>query len=308
MSKKKYPLYNDCVFHRVFGTEETKNNLVYLINTVFQEIKVKQVEYVSIMDSVNYGKTVKDKKVVFDIKARTNADNLVNVEIQLEGKKHYIERSCIYLCKTHGDQVPIGEEYDIVKDTYGISLVDFILFKKHPGCVNLFSFTHWIDKDCTLGQVEMIYVEMPKVKMINKNSKPIEKLIYLIKNVHNSEDKTVPILRAEKPALDQICIDYNKTAEDKEFMAYLEAREKYRRDVVAEKAYARDEGLAEGLAKGKAEGIAEGKAEGLVEGEAKGKTEIVNSMLSEGLDIKTISRFTKITEAEVQQIIDNSAE
>ena len=202
MSKKKYPLYNDCVFHRVFGTEETKNNLVYLINTVFQEIKRKKAEYVSIMDSVNYGKTVKDKKVVFDIKARTNAKNLVNVEIQLDSKKYYIERSFIYLCKLHGDQVPIGEEYDIVKTTYGISFIDFTLFKNHSGSVNLISPTHWIDKDCTLGQVEMIYVEMPKVKMINKNSKPIEKMVYLIKNADNSEDKTVSILRAEDPALD----------------------------------------------------------------------------------------------------------
>ena len=83
-------------------------------------------------------------------------------------------------------------------------------------------------------------------------------------------------------------------------MALLEAKEKFRRDAEAEKAYARDEGLAEGEVRGEARDLAKGKAER--------DRVIIQSMHAEGFDIDTIARITKLSEAEVQQIIDNPAE
>jgi predicted transposase/invertase (TIGR01784 family) len=73
-----------------------------------------------------------------------------------------------------------------------------------------------------------------------------------------------------------------------------EEAEKRWRDARGAIAYAWDEGLAKGLLKGKAEGLSEGLA--------KGKAEIVRQMKSSGLDAATISKYTGISESEIDSI------
>ena len=127
-----------------------------------------------------------------------------------------------------------------------------------------------------------------------------EKMVYLLCNANQMEDDMANDIVFEDPALNQIYQDYRKVTENREFMALLEAKEKFRRDAEAEKAYARDEGLAEGEVRGEARDLAKGKAER--------DRVIIQSMHAEGFDIDTIARITTLSEAEVQQIIDNPAE
>ena len=127
MTTKKYSLTNDCIFHRVFGREDTKNNLLYLINAVFAEIGMQQIVHVTIMDSMDYGIALMDKSVVYDIKAKTSNDEFVNIEIQLENKDNNKERSYYYQSKIHGSQLEIGGKYRRIKAGYGISFLNFVI-------------------------------------------------------------------------------------------------------------------------------------------------------------------------------------
>ena len=307
MTTKKYSLTNDCIFHRVFGREDTKNNLLYLINAVFAEIGMQQIVHVTIMDSMDYGIALMDKSVVYDIKAKTSNDELVNIEVQLENKDNYIGRSYYYLSKIHGSQLEIGGKYKQIKASYGISFLNFVLFKEFPEITHNFIPTHSIYKDCVLKENQMVYIEMPKVQAINKNSTAIEKLVYLLNNADRMEDDMANDIVFEDPALNQIYQDYRKVTENREFMALLEAKEKFRRDAEAEKDFVEARGKAEGKAEGLAEGLVKGEARGEAKGLAKGKAErdqvIVQSMHAEGFDIATIARITKLSEAEVQHII-----
>ena len=56
-----------------------------------------------------------------------------------------------------------------------------------------------------------------------------------------------------------------------------------------ELAAAREDGIAEGLARGHAEGRAEGEAAGRAEGEAAGRAEAVRMMLAAGIPVETIA-------------------
>ncbi len=61
-------------------------------------------------------------------------------------------------------------------------------------------------------------------------------------------------------------------------------------------------GREEGKAEGKAEGIAEGIAEGKVEGKAEGKAEVALNLIAEGFDNARVSKFTGLSEEEVEAL------
>ena len=66
-------------------------------------------------------------------------------------------------------------------------------------------------------------------------------------------------------------------------------------DIIAEKAYARDEGLAEGRAEGRAKGLAEGLAEGRAEGAREATLETARRMLAEGLSVEMAAKCTGLS-------------
>ena len=69
-------------------------------------------------------------------------------------------------------------------------------------------------------------------------------------------------------------------------------------DRLAENAFAREQGFAEGEAKGKAEGIAEGKADE--------KADIAKAMLARDYHTDEISRITGLSEEEIQKLAMSS--
>ena len=54
---------------------------------------------------------------------------------------------------------------------------------------------------------------------------------------------------------------------------------------------------------GKEEGLAEGRLEGLAEGEAKGIRQMLQNMQEMGIDITTMAKIAKLSEAEVTNIL-----
>ena len=69
-------------------------------------------------------------------------------------------------------------------------------------------------------------------------------------------------------------------------------------DIIAEKAYARDEGLAEGRAAGLEEGRAEGKAEGTREA----ALEMARRMRAEGLSKEIVVRCSGLSPEEIDKL------
>ena len=63
---------------------------------------------------------------------------------------------------------------------------------------------------------------------------------------------------------------------------------------------ARAEGLAEGRAEGRIEGRAEGKAEGLAEGKTSQQMLTARTMLSDGMSIDLVAKYTGLTKSQIE--------
>jgi predicted transposase/invertase (TIGR01784 family) len=101
-------------------------------------------------------------------------------------------------------------------------------------------------------------------------------------------------LANKNPDLGKIVGRVMEMSEDEAERMIADAREKARRDKVAEIAYGRNEGIAEGLARGIEKGLAKGKAEG--------KAEAAIGMKAENIPIETIAKITGLSAQKIKAL------
>ncbi len=116
----------DLVFKKIFGTEQNKNVLKSLINSVLP--KDEQIVEVTIKNPYNEADFIGDKLSVVDIKATDEKGRWYDIEIQVKEQKYYGKRAIFYLSEIYSNQLNEKDSYDKLRKTIIISLLDFNYF------------------------------------------------------------------------------------------------------------------------------------------------------------------------------------
>ncbi len=116
----------DIVFKKIFGTEQNKNVLKSLINSVLP--KDEKIVEVTIKNPYNETDFIGDKLSVVDIKATDEKHRWYDIEIQVKEQKYYGKRAIFYLSEIYSNQLAESDSYDKLKKTIIISLLDFDYF------------------------------------------------------------------------------------------------------------------------------------------------------------------------------------
>ncbi|MBI4646814.1 MAG: Rpn family recombination-promoting nuclease/putative transposase [Bacteroidia bacterium] len=116
----------DLVFKKLFGTEKNKDLTKSLINSVLPA--GEKLSKITLKNPYNYPDYIKGKLSILDIKAEDERGNLYNVEIQIIGHDDYGKRTLFYWAKIYSDQLSESEQYENLKKTIVISIIDFTYF------------------------------------------------------------------------------------------------------------------------------------------------------------------------------------
>jgi len=116
----------DLVFKKIFGTEQNKNVLKSLINSVLP--KDEQIVEVTIKNPYNEQDFIGDKLSVVDIKATDEKGRWYDIEIQVKEQKFYGKRAIFYLSEIYSNQLNEKDSYDKLRKTIIISILDFDYF------------------------------------------------------------------------------------------------------------------------------------------------------------------------------------
>ncbi len=116
----------DLVFKKIFGTEQNKNVLKSLINSVLP--KDEQIVEITIKNPYNETDFVGDKLSVVDIKATDEKGRWYDIEIQVKEQKYYGKRAIFYLSEIYSNQLNEKDSYDKLRKTIIISILDFNYF------------------------------------------------------------------------------------------------------------------------------------------------------------------------------------
>ncbi|WP_040428799.1 Rpn family recombination-promoting nuclease/putative transposase [Acetivibrio cellulolyticus] len=266
---------NDYIFKRIMGEEESKDNLIAFLNAVLDADDRKKLVSLEIVDNKELTKEmISDKSGRLDVRAKTADGVQLDIEVQLTNQHNMKKRTMFYWGKLFLEGIKQGDDYINLSKVITINILDFEfldLDKFHS------KYHLWEDAEenyLLTDLIEIHFIETPKFKTLKEKDlkgNPLHRwLKFFDKMLSEEELKELiemdsAIKRAEKK------LEY--LSSDAETLALYKARE----DSLHERANM----------------ISSAKLEKALE--------IAKNMMSSGLDIVTISKFTEIPVDELKR-------
>ncbi len=291
MKAKYLNPFTDFGFKKIFGEEASKPQLISFLNSILPHLNIIDLNF---KPSEQSGKSVFDRKVIYDLYCQTKSGERIIVEIQKAKQNYFIDRSVFYSTFPIQEQAQKGDWNFQLDAVYCIGILDFT-FKETE---NKTEYLHTAQLKDQHGKVfydklTYIYIEMPNFrKTLDELETTLEKWLYFIQHLEDFEN--IPKL-FEK---DVIFIDAFTKAElgnlDRNAHTEYENSLKVYRDLKNVLDTAKDTGIHQGYQLGKIEGKMEGKLEG--------KIETVKQAKLMGLSIEDIIKLTELTKEEIEQL------
>lgn len=124
----QYNMTNDYMFRYIL--QKNQKVLKGLICAVLH-LEPEQIKKVEITNPINLNEDIKDKEFVLDIDVMLNDNTKIGLEMQVENKHNWTERSLSYLCRSY-DQLYRGQEYEEALPVIHIGFLDYTLFPDTP--------------------------------------------------------------------------------------------------------------------------------------------------------------------------------
>ena len=325
MEQRYANLLFDDAFKVVVCAPGNERLLIKLIETLIPERTIKHLE---LMDKENHGLSVSDKISTFDLYCTSEDGEQFIVEMQNSPQKHYADRMLCYatfpIRNQLAEKLSLREER--IKRGKSVDTMDYGLLPVYVVSILNFSIAHTSDDimeenlisryDIRSGRngelmtdsLHFVFLELGRLKVKKgdtlKCKTLLEKLAYSLKYMHEMEERP----RSFKEDVLKMLFDASEFANMDPWQQYeYDNVMRTELDIIAEKAYAREEGynegkelgLSEGRAEGREKGLAEGRAEGRAEGQAEGALkaahDIADKMLAEGIPIETVQKVTGLS-------------
>ena len=89
------------------------------------------IKKLTIKNPINLAEEIIGKDFIMDIEVMMNDNTLINLEMQVNNKHNWSERSLSYLCRTF-DQLYEGQDYSEGLPVHHIGFLDYTLFPNYP--------------------------------------------------------------------------------------------------------------------------------------------------------------------------------
>jgi len=195
----------DLVFKKLFGSEENKDILMSLINSILPEDK--QIVKLFLKNPYNVFDYADGKLSILDIKAEDENGTRYDIEMQMRGSSFYAKRTLYYWAKMFGTQLDCIDDEDQEDDTTSltmnypelkkcivISLMDFNLFKDER------YHRYFMLKDAKTNQtvdhldyLDLYFIELKKFKGKLQPIQPIlDRWITFLNSANLYKDDNLP--------------------------------------------------------------------------------------------------------------------
>ena len=282
------PPTDDWIFKLLFGNERNKSMLIDLLGSF---VELPQEEYeLTFLDTHLKPENEDDKLGILDVKVRTAAGKIIDIEIQVNPVKNIGKRLSFYKSKLIVEQVGKGLQYKVIQRVICICITNYELFRGVREYVNNFRFWNKENGLCFEEIPEEVYtVELPKVPEASDGSAGWGWLQFL----RSRRKEEFEMVAERNPEIRKAVETLYELSADEEVRAEYEMRQKAWRDRISEIDGAREDGMERGMGIGMERGRNNRNEEIVKNALAKGYSmELINDIT--GLDIKTIQSFKKM--------------
>lgn len=255
----------DVVFRKLFGSEENKDLLISLINSVVEP--TPPIVDVTIKNPYNLAAYRDAKESILDIKAVDSNGTWYDIEMQIEAHILYGRRAVYYLSKTFAGQLESGQDYSNLNTTIGIHFLDFEYFEDDR-VVRQFVFkdAQTNAAPAELGCVRLYFVEMTKFnKDWSEIRTTLDRWIAFLNKARDMDRAALSRRLAGEPAVSKAVVELEKIGLNREEREIYEGEvRRHMVDAIQIKT-AEERGIQHGRQAGLREGLQEGRQEGMAQ-------------------------------------------
>ena len=269
----------DFVFKNIFGSPKHPRILISFLNATLKP--VNKITSVEIKGTDLEKQFIEDKYSRLDVKATTNNNEIINIEIQLKNEYNMIQRSLYYLSKMYEEQLAEGEDYSKLARTICINILNFKYLKTekfHTG----YRFKEIESGEELTDIMEMHFIEIPKLPQKSDEKDLLEAWTEFLRDPESEKVRNLEMSIEEiREAKDELV----KMSNSKEQREIYEMRSKILKDKIS--------ALNEAQRKGIEKGIKQGQKEKAIE---------IAKNLIDVLDNETIAIKTGLSVNEVKEL------
>ena len=281
LRREKMSNHLDLVVKRIFGNENNPRILISFLNAV---IKPKDlIETVQIMNNDIDKESIEDKFSRLDIKAKTNKNELINIEIQIKDEHNMVKRSLYYWSKMFESQLTEGKKYDTLAKTICINILNFKCLKTKEAH-SIYRLKEINTNEELTDLQEIHFIELPKLPKNEEIKDVFDAWMEFIENpISNKLEKAEMTIQEIKEAKNELL---RLSANDKERMKYED-----RKAALLDKVSALENAEEKGIEIGK--GI----------GEKNKAIEVAKNLIEAGVDIEIIIKSTGLESIEIEKLL-----
>ncbi|MBQ2867137.1 MAG: Rpn family recombination-promoting nuclease/putative transposase, partial [Firmicutes bacterium] len=163
-TNKLLPLTSDLVFKAVYGrnTEASNAALTALLNRLLEKDS-DPIIWVQCENPFSYATYQGEKEIIMDIKVQLSSGQLLDLEMQVDHLDSYVNRSIYYMGKLVNESLESGDDYDKMKESIVISIVNRMLFPQYKKAFSTYYFKE-DDENHKLSEITRIhFLELGKI-------------------------------------------------------------------------------------------------------------------------------------------------
>src|SRR3569833_302140 len=245
----------DFVFRKLFGSDENKDLLISLINSIVEpEFSIVDVE---IKNPFNLAAYINDKGSIFDIKAVDQDGVWYDIEMQIVMHSFYGKRAIYYLSQLYSGQIKSGDNYSKLNTTIGIHFLDFRYFDD-PRFVRQFRLRDIETGDSPeeLGSIRLFFVELPKFDKDWPNVRTsLDRWVAFMNKASKLNRRSLPVELGDDPAIVKAMGQLERIGLDPQEREIYEGEVKSKMVDQTDIQYAEERGERRGRQEGRQEGI-----------------------------------------------------
>ena len=297
----------DVVFKMLFGDERSIEILTDFLKAVLN-LPDDEFEEVTIVDPHLLREYAGDKLGILDVKVKTRTKKVIDIEIQVKVRPHFIERIVYYQSKMITEQIAAGTDFAKIQRVISIIITDENIIGQYPGAEG--KYHHRIlpcdvDTGYQFTDIKEINIlELRKLPMADDGSNLWAWMSFF--NAESKEDLDMLVADRPQTKIGKAVVRLEELSQDERARMLYESRQMYEWSLHYEKEEAIAEATKAAMQEGMQEGMQKGRQEGMQEGRQEGSNtravEIAANLLSRGMSAVDVSAVTGMLYDEVESL------
>ncbi len=181
---------NDVAFRKIFGNEKKTVIIISFLNAILKLEGERKIESVSFVNPYQFPRIAGEKASIIDVLAKDERGRQFVVEMQMTSMEGFDKRVQYYTCKEYSTQIETGDDYEILKPTYFVGILDFPYFDS-PEYLSNHIILNGKTYEHALKDISFAFIELKKFHLTKEALKTlVEKWIFFIK--HADELEVIP--------------------------------------------------------------------------------------------------------------------